>query len=316
MNEFDFINRYLKQQTQDAQVVLGIGDDAAIVRPQAGMDLHLSSDMLLENRHFFANTAAADLAHKVMAVNLSDMAAMGATPKWALLSVALPKLDEAWLNDFCEHLFAIAKEYRVCLIGGDTTKGNLTFNVTIIGQAPSGQALRRDAAQLGDDVWVSGQIGLAAAALNHHWNHVRLPEAVFLQCEQKRLRPTPRVALGEAILSLAHAAQDVSDGLWQDLAHIAKASDVGMNVDFALIPTLSELKAHSEHREWVLSGGDDYELIFTAPKSAREAIIKAGLTSKTSITRIGEVVKEAGVRVFENQVAIELEQKGFDHFHE
>ncbi len=318
MNEFDFINQYLRSQKTSTDIVLGIGDDAAIVRPTLGMDWHFSSDMLLENRHFFADVGAKDLAHKVLAVNLSDMAAMGATPKWALLSVALPQLEETWLAEFCQSLFAVAGQYGLQIIGGDTTKGSLTFNVTIIGQTEQGKALRRDAAQIGDDVWVSGEIGLAAAALNHHWQHVQLPEGVFSVCEDKRLRPTPRVALGQAILDLAHAAQDVSDGLWQDLGHIAKASNVGMVIDFAAIPTLPDLKLYPEHQAWVLSGGDDYELIFTAPSHLRADILAAGKATETQVTRIGTVNdnRELGVCVQEQGQNIQLNHRGFDHFHE
>ena len=243
MTEFDFIRRYLQRQQPDRDVVLGIGDDAAIVRPCAGMDWCFSSDMLLAGRHFFADVAPADLAHKVLAVNLSDMAAMGAAPRWVLLSAALPQLDEAWLQAFCDSLFALAAQFGVTLIGGDTTRGDYVFSVTIAGELPQGMALRRDAAQPGDDIWVSGQLGLAAAALNRHWQTVQLPQEVFAQCERARLRPQPRVALGRALLPFAHAAQDVSDGLGQDIGHILKASGVGAELWVDALPSLPDLRA-------------------------------------------------------------------------
>ncbi len=318
MNEFDFINQYLKSQSPSPEVILGIGDDAAIVRPNHQFDWCFSSDMLLENRHFFANVEPAALAHKVLAVNLSDMAAMGATPKWALLSVALPKLDSAWLDAFCKSLFAMADEYHLQIIGGDTTKGPMTFNVTIVGQVPRGQALKRAAAKIGDDVWVSGEIGLAAAALNHHWQNVQLSEQDLLICEKKRTRPTPRVKLGERLLDFAHAAQDVSDGLWQDLEHIAEESGVGMDIDFDAIPTLASLKNHDGAAKWILTGGDDYELIFTAPVQNRECILQIAKEVGTPVSLIGSVTAQAqsGVKVYRNHEMMNLDSKGFDHFYE
>ncbi|WP_304667536.1 thiamine-phosphate kinase, partial [Neisseria bergeri] len=194
MKEFDFIKRYLQTGT-DKDVVLGIGDDAAIVRPREGFDLCFSADMLLKDRHFFADVEPEDLAWKVLAVNISDMAAMGAIPRWVLLSAALPELDEVWLERFCGSFFGLAKKFGVTLIGGDTTKGDMAFNVTIIGELPKGRALRRDAAVAGDDIWVSGRVGMAAAALNCRLKRCVLPDDVFAVCEQKLLRPEPRVGL-------------------------------------------------------------------------------------------------------------------------
>ena len=195
MTEFDFIRRYLKKQQDDAQVVLGIGDDAAIIRPQVGFDLCFSSDMLLKGRHFFADVQPDDLAWKVLAVNISDMAAMGATPRWVLLSVGLPELDESWLHRFCNNLFDLAQRFGVTLIGGDTTRGDLVFNVTIIGELPTGKALRRDAAKEGDDIWVSGQIGLAAAGLNHCLGKCVLTERIPVRSHHRRTMYIPTIAV-------------------------------------------------------------------------------------------------------------------------
>lgn len=320
MNEFDFIRQYLIRQQQNEQLVLGIGDDAAIIRPRSGYDLHFSTDMLVGGTHFFPDVAPADLAYKVLAVNLSDMAAMGATPRWMLLSVALPELNTDWLTVFCDALFALAARFGVTLIGGDTTKGNWVFNVTIVGETPWQQALRRDAAQVGDDIWVSGLLGLAAAALDVHWHNASLPASVFEQCEQRRLCPEPRVALGQELLSLVNAAQDISDGLAQDIGHILKASGVGAAINVDLIPTLDALKQSPtvtlpQLRSWLLAGGDDYELVFTAAPMQREAIMVAAQKTATPVTRIGLI--SAGHQLqLHNQAGdvIQLHKQGFDHF--
>ena len=190
LGEFDFIRRHLTTaQPADPELLLGIGDDAAIVRPRPGHDLCFSSDMLLAGRHFFPDVAPADLAHKILAVNISDMAAMGARPRWVMLSAALPELNPGWLEAFSGSLFAMLRRYGITLIGGDTTKGNLVFNVAITGELPAGLGLRRSGAQNGDDIWVSGQIGLAAAALHHIWQNIRLPETAAHQ--RQRTAPYP-----------------------------------------------------------------------------------------------------------------------------
>lgn len=316
MKEFDFIKQYLvNRQSQDGQLVLGIGDDAAIVRPDAHCDIHVSSDMLIGGRHFFTDVSAADLAHKVLAVNLSDMAAMGATPKWALLSVAVPQLQEDWVKAFCDSLFALADEYGVNIIGGDTTQGPWAFNVTIMGQTAQGLGLRRDTAQVGDDIWVTGRLGLACAALYDHWQEVQLDANVFAECEAARLRPQPRVALGQQILSLAHAAQDVSDGFAQDLAHILKASKVGAVVNVDALPTLPALKQYEQWQHWVCAGGDDYELVFTAPKHQREAILQAAQNTQTAVALVGVITEQTDLMLLDAEgEAVTLEQWGFDHF--
>ncbi|MFC3873558.1 thiamine-phosphate kinase [Neisseria musculi] len=319
MKEFDFIRRYLHRSQADADVLIGIGDDAAVIRPRAGYDLCFSSDMLLKDRHFFGDVAPADLAYKVLAVNISDMAAMGASPRWALLGAGLPQLQEDWLAEFCGSLFVLAQHFGITLIGGDTTKGDLVFNVTIVGELPQGRALRRDAAQAGDDVWVSGQLGLAAAALHHHWHTFALPDAVFDCCERARLRPEPRVALGQALLPVAHAAQDVSDGLAQDLDHILQASGVGAEVFADNVPTLPQLHDVLDKTALygcVLAGGDDYELVFTAPRSCRSAVAEAGRASATPVTRIGRITQDRGrLNILNaNGMPVALASLGFNHF--
>jgi len=312
MNEFDLIRRYFTHATAGA--VLGVGDDAAILRPTAGHDLHVSADMLVSGRHFFADVDPEALGHKTLAVNLSDMAAMGATPRWALLTLALPQLDEAWVAAFARGFFGLAAEHGVSVVGGDTTRGPLTLSVTIMGEAPQGQALRRDGARPGDDIWVSGQLGLAAAALQQRLGAlagVPLP-AACLQLE----RPQPRVALGRALLGVAHAALDVSDGFAADLSHILARSGVGAEVWAAALPTHPQLAA--ERTRWlpaIAAGGDDYELCFTAPHAQRSAVAAASQASATPVTRIGTIEAMPGIRIFGPQ-GERLQQRwpGFDHF--
>ncbi|MGF6148087.1 Thiamine-monophosphate kinase [Kingella potus] len=317
MNEFDFIRTYLAVAEQDRSVLLGIGDDAAIIRPHADRDLCISSDMLLAGRHFFANDAPRDMAHKILAVNLSDMAAMGAAPKWVLLSAALPELDKKWLDEFCSRFFAVCREYGVSLIGGDTTKGGLAFNITIIGDVPKGKGLRRGNARVGDDIWLSGQVGVAAAGLQHQLGKTVLPPALAADCRQALLRPIPRVALGQALLDIAHAAQDVSDGLVQDLEHILQASSLGGEIWLERLPVLPGLEEHLTQEMWrqcVLAGGDDYELLFTAAPERRSEIERAAEKSNTPVSRIGRITDTAGLSVLEHGQNVPLAVRGFDHF--
>ena len=317
MKEFDFIKRYLQTGT-DKDVVLGIGDDAAIVRPREGFDLCFSSDMLLKDKHFFADVKPEDLAWKVLAVNISDMAAMGAIPRWVLLSAALPQLDDVWLERFCSSFFDLARKFGITLIGGDTIKGDMVFNVTIIGELPKGRALKRNAAAVGDDVWVSGHIGMAAAALNCRLKQCVLPDDVFAVCEQKLLRPEPRVELGLALLPVAHAAQDVSDGLAQDLGHMLPASGVGAEIFADKLPSLSVLKDILPCSQWLsytLAGGDDYELVFTASESCRESVLAAAERCGVPVTRIGKINGECRLKILDSDGReLKLHSSGFDHF--
>lgn len=318
MKEFDFIRSFLAKAPKDRNVLLGIGDDAAVIRPNDGFDLCISSDMLLEGRHFFEGTAPQDVAHKVLAVNLSDMAAMGARPRWVSLSVALPELQESWLSAFCETWFALCAEYGVSLIGGDTTRGKGVFSVNIIGEVPTNKALRRDAAQVGDDIWVSGTIGSAAFALQHRLGNTVLPDKVFALCDEVLLRPQPRVALGQDLLEIAHAAQDISDGLLQDLGHIAAASGCAAEIWAEHVPVLPELAALmtlEQYLQTALTGGDDYELLFTAPESAREQVLAAGRRNGVAVSRIGVIREGGGVSLIDrNGCCLIFEKQGFDHF--
>ncbi|HFB4626574.1 TPA: thiamine-phosphate kinase, partial [Neisseria gonorrhoeae] len=243
---------------------------------------------------------------------------MGAIPRWVLLSAALPELDEVWLERFCGSFFGLAKKFGVTLIGGDTTKGDMAFNVTIIGELPKGRALRRDAAVAGDDIWVSGRVGMAAAALNCRLKRCVLPDDVFAECEQKLLRPEPRVGLGLALLPFARAAQDVSDGLAQDLGHILTASGVGAEIWADSLPSLSVLKDILPRAQWLsytLAGGDDYELVFTAPESCRSRVLDAAERCGVPVTCIGKINGGCRLKVLDaGGRELELHSLGFDHF--
>lgn len=317
MNEFDLIRQYFTRPAPSA--VLGVGDDAAILRPTPGQDLHVSVDMLVEGRHFFADVSPQALGHKTLAVNLSDMAAMGAKPRWAFLSLAMPRLDEAWARDFSRGLFALAGQHGVELAGGDTTRGPLTLSITIMGETPQGQALRRDAAQVGDDVWVSGELGLGAIAVavrNGLLADAGLSEDVLAACQCKLDFPVPRLELGQALLGVAHAAADVSDGLLADLGHILTASGVAAEILADSLPSLPQLEAErARWLDYLAAGGDDYELCFTAPQATREAVEAAGKAAGCRVTRVGHIVAGSGVRLLDGQgVAMTLKKAGYDHF--
>ena len=318
MNEFELIRHYFAAarcaQGGDG-VVRGIGDDCALLAVPAAEQLAVSTDTLVAGVHFPDACDAFLLGQRALAVSASDLAAMGATPLAFTLAMTLPSASEAWLAEFARGLQAMAQSCSLALVGGDTTRGDWVFNVTIMGQTPQGLGLRRDAAQVGDDVWVSGRLGLACAALFDHWNEVHLDDDVFTMCEAARLRPQARVALGQALLTIAHAAQDVSDGFAQDLQHILTASHVGAVVNVDALPTLPELKHFEQWQQWVCAGGDDYELVFTAPASAREAIMAAAASAGTAVSLVGKVVAETGLRLIDAAGEdVGLTNTGFDHF--
>jgi len=302
-SEFEIIRRYFSRPAPSA--LLGVGDDAALVQPAAGRELAVSTDLLLEGRHFAAGAAPRALGHKALAVNLSDMAAMGAAPRWATLALALPSADEAWLAAFAEGFYALAARFGVDLVGGDTTRGPLTLCVTILGELPAGTALRRDGARPGDDVWVSGELGGAAYALEHAQD----------AAAAKRLHePEPRVALGERLRGLAGAAIDVSDGFAQDLGHILERSGVGAVVRYADLPKFRIADAALEQR-CVLAGGDDYELLFTAPPAARAAIEALAAPLGLALSRVGSIQAGAPrLRLLDAQGRAMQHAPGFDHF--
>ncbi len=315
-SEFDLIARYFVRPTP--QALLGPGDDCALLAPSPGMELAVTTDMLVSGTHFLPDTDPFQLGWKSLAVNLSDLAAMGARPRWVLLAGSLPKADEAWIAAFADGLFACARRYGADLVGGDTTRGPLNLCLTAMGEVPSGMALRRDGAKPGDDLWISGQAGLAALGLAHLQERTKLPEALAKRCISALQRPLPRVELGLALRErkLAHSAIDVSDGLLADLGHIAERSQVDAEV---FIPQLPCLPAGAEPllaRNCQLAGGDDYELVFSAALDKRHEI--AGLATELDIAlwRIGQIVEGQGeVRLLdENGQTVPVTSKGFDHF--
>lgn len=314
MSEFDLIKRYFTRNTPSA--ILGVGDDAALLRIADGMELAVSSDMLVGGTHFFPDTNPYQLGHKTLAVNLSDLAAMGATPRWATLALSLPNADENWLRRFSAGFFALAEEHGVELVGGDTTRGPLNLCVTIMGEVPKGKALRRSGARAGDDVWVSGTLGVAALGLAHLQGKIALPENDRLSCLAALHQPQPRVALGLALRDIARSTIDISDGLLADLGHILESSGVGAELQFAAIP---KVKAHdldeSLLRHCVLSGGDDYELCFTAPAARSGEIDAIALKLQLPLTRIGSINagQDCTVRTAEGGV-LKIKESGYDHF--
>lgn len=326
MGEFDLIARYFTRPVRPGgPAVLGVGDDCALLAPAPGMQLAVSSDMLVEGRHFFADVDPEALGHKALAVNLSDLAACGARPLAFTLALALPRIDEAWLAGFSRGLLALADAHGCELVGGDTTQGPLNICITVFGEVPAGQALLRSGARAGDDLYVSGTLGDARLALEALLGHIALPAEVLARARQRLERPTPRVALGMALRGVASSAMDVSDGLLGDLGHILKASGVGARID---VESASQLIAAGQRsalagwqfdselrRQCTLAGGDDYELAFTAPPARRHAVAAASQASGTPVSRIGTVLAEPGLQLVDAQgLTVESRYASFDHF--
>jgi len=323
MGEFDLIDRYFKRPARRSP--LGVGDDCALLAPAAGMQLAVSSDMLVEGRHFLSTVDTVRLGHKALAVNLSDLAACGARPLAFTLALALPAVDEAWLAGFARGMFALAEAHDCELIGGDTTRGPLNICITVFGEVPTGAALLRSGARPGDAVWVSGTLGDARLALEMFRGTVTLPADLFVLARARMEQPSPRVALGLALRGIATAAADVSDGLLGDLAHILRASGVGATVDADAATRCVGMLAHPAGasaglppallRTCALSGGDDYELVFTAPASAHAAVLQAGRDAQTPVTCIGRIEADAGLRIVDaNGAQLDQRFSSFDHF--
>ena len=319
--EFALIARHFARMPRDPSVRVGVGDDAAILAPSAGHELALAVDMMVEGRHFLAGTDPEGLGHKILAVNLSDLAAMGARPRWALLAGALPDDDDAWLASFARGLFGLADAHGVELVGGDTTRGPRTLSLTLAGEVPVGAAILRSGARVGDDLWVSGTLGDAMLGLAALEGRTRLDPRSRSACVARLERPVPRIALGIALRGVARAMLDVSDGRTGDLRHVLDASQVGAEVDLASLPRVDALdrKLHGEERPLalacLLAGGDDYELLFTAPPSRRAAVEAAGGTTGVDLARIGSIVGEPGLIVRdERRQPLSSLPRAFDHF--
>ncbi len=316
VSEFELIRRFFTRVTPGT--VLGVGDDAALLHVSRGMELAVSTDMLVSGTHFFPDTDPFFLGYKALAVNLSDMAAMAAQPRWATLALSLPEVDETWLEKFSAGLFALADEHQVELIGGDTTRGPLNLCITIMGEVPHRAALRRSGAQVGDDVWVSGVLGDAALALAHMQGHTQLAAKDFAACALALHQPKPRVALGLALRGVAHSAIDISDGLLADLGHILDCSNVGAEIAFDALPISCALQLYLEQplgKHCLLAGGDDYELCFTVSVAHRSEVEKIAANLGLLLTRIGTITaeKKCTVRAADGSI-INIEESGYDHF--
>jgi len=300
LGEFDLIQRFFKAgadampSNNEKVIALGIGDDCALLTPVAGEEIAITSDMLVAGRHFFVDANPELLGRKALAVNLSDLAAMGAEPLGFTLAIALPKVDELWLGAFAKGLFAIANQYSCPLIGGDTTAGPLTISITAFGSIPSGKAIRRSGAKVGDDIWISGTVGdarLALAALRHEIN---LPENDLRKIEHRMHNPTPRVELGIRVRDIASAALDISDGLLGDLQHILKQSQVSAEVRLDQLPKSATLHKQSAaiQNQFAARGGDDYEICFAAPIDKRNSIDEISKELNLPLTKIGSITEK------------------------
>jgi thiamine-monophosphate kinase len=316
MGEFDLIERFFARPARRSP--LGTGDDCAILAPRAGMQLAVSTDMLVEGRHFLSTVDPERLGHKALAVNLSDLAACGAQPLAFTLALAMPHVDPAWLAGFSRGMFALADAHECELVGGDTTRGPLNICITVFGEVPQGQALLRSGARPGDDLYVSGAVGDARVALEVFRGTLALPPEAFEAARARMEMPTPRVALGQALRGIANSAIDISDGLAGDLRHMLRYSGVGAVVDArAAIPLLAcrEHVPESQRLEFVIAGGDDYELLFTAPAAQRDAVQRAAQVAGTPVTRIGRIDSEPGMRVVDaSGRLIDRAFGSFDHF--
>jgi len=315
LGEFDLIARYFTRPVRRA--VLGVGDDCALLALAPGMQLATSCDMLVEGRHFLPTVAPQHLGHKALAVNLSDLAACGARPLAFTLALALPRADEAWLEGFSQGLLALADAHGCELVGGDTTRGPLNICISIFGEVPAGQALLRSGARAGDDVYVSGTLGDARLALEAFRGTVVLAGEAFAAVRLTMEQPQPRVVLGMALRGVASGAIDISDGLLGDLRHVLRRSGVGATLDVDAVPRSAALAAQplAVQRECTLAGGDDYELLFTAPPAHADAVREAAVRAQAAVTRIGRIEAEAGLRL-RNARGCTLTRAfhGFDHF--
>lgn len=316
MDEFALIDRFFKQKgVRRDDVTLGIGDDAAVVRPEAGHELAITTDVLVQGVHFPEATEPAAVGHKALAVNLSDIAAMGAAPAWATLGLTLQGSDEKWLESFCSGFFSLAEKFEVQLVGGDVTRGALTIAVQVTGIGHDAGWLTRSGARVGDDIYVSGTLGDAALGLQVHTNALTAAEADRVFFLNRLERPTPRVALGRAIAGYATAAIDISDGLVADLGHVCQCSGVGALVDVARLPISESYRKYFSSVGWepAIGFGDDYELCFTASPENASQIEQLGAQSECSVTRIGRIETGALRWVHEGQ-PFSVHDQGYRHF--
>ncbi len=321
LSEFEIIRHYFSQASPTAE--LGVGDDAAIISLPFGKEFVVSTDTLVSGQHFLADTDPLKLGHKSLAVNLSDMAAMGATPRWAMLAITLPKQlikeNSQWIGEFAKGFYTLAQEYHVALIGGDTTSGPLNICVQIMGEVDQGKALLRSNAQSNDDIWISGFLGDAALVLAHQQQRIKLQSVEVEQCLPALLTPIPRIELGQQLINYANSAIDISDGLLADLGHILDRSDVGAIININAIACSGVLQNYLPHPEVInclLAGGDDYELCFTASTINRLEIERLSSELSIPLTRIGKITAIKGLKVLDSDGSeLTQENKGYEHFY-
>lgn len=316
LGEFELIRRHFTRPVRRA--ALGVGDDCALLAPGPGMQLAVSTDLLVEGRHFLSTVAPRRLGHKALAVNLSDLAACGAQPLAFTLALSLPRADEAFAAGLAEGLFALAQAHGTELVGGDTTAGPLALCITVFGEVPAGAALLRSGARVGDALWVSGTLGDARLALEVFRGAVSLPGGDFEAVRPALELPQPRVGLGLALRGIATAAIDLSDGLLGDLGHVLERSGVGAELDFAALPRSAVLAGQPEalQRRCLLSGGDDYELLFTAPDRADAQVVQAARQAAVAVHRVGRITAGGGLQVI-GATGQPMDLRGlhsFDHF--
>lgn len=317
LGEFEIIKEFFSHQRVNTELVpVGVGDDAAVINTRADEQLLISIDTLNLGVHFPEQTSAYDIGYKALAVNLSDIAAMGGEPRWFTLALSLPHVDHDWLKDFTRGLSALANQYQLSLVGGDTTRGALSITIQIAGTVPHGKSLKRSGAQVGDDIYVTGTLGDAAGALKLLDSLASLATGKTLL--QRLNQPSPRIEVGMGLRDLANACIDVSDGLAADLGHILEASGAGAELSFKQLP-VSEALAHAglstdELHDCVLYGGDDYELCFTAPPQQGEAIAALSEHTQCPITRIGQVIRDPGLFLLDGDEHTPAVMKGYDHF--
>jgi thiamine-monophosphate kinase len=322
MGEFELIRRFFQQEQAErppSGVFLGIGDDAALLEVPLYHQLAVSTDTLVSGVHFPGDAAPEDIAQRALRVNLSDLAAMGAQPLWFTLALTLPSVDENWLRDFSRGLFAGAQQFECALVGGDTTSGPLSITIQVMGAVEPGQALRRDGAGVGDYILVTRHLGDGAAALAALEGHLNLDSEQADYLRQRFYRPEPRLTEARQIRELASAALDISDGLVADLGHICAASDLGAQIyveDLPLSPALASLEDRDQALHWALSGGDDYELCFTVPEEHMADVGLLIARGELQATVIGHMVAGAGVQCLHQGQILELDQAGYNHFHD
>jgi len=316
-SESQLIERYFRELGASREdIVLGIGDDAALLRVPGNCELVLTTDALIEGVHFLPGAPARALGHRALAVNLSDIAAMGASPSWALLSLNLPVADEAWLREFAAGFGALARSHDVALVGGNLSRGALSITVELAGLVPTGQALRRDGARAGDELYLSGSVGDAACGLELLRGEVTVPAAEAAYLQRRFEYPTPRVALGQALRGIASACIDISDGVYIDASRLLAASGCGAKLEIERLPVSEPLRRALGEQSWrtALCGGEDYELCFTAPPAQAAAVVATAARTGQAVTRIGALYPGTGLTLTAAGSVMQFSPSGFDHF--